>query len=131
MILLSRPYFGYLANTIVEFLKSTEDALIAQRLGADSAGPVTPGAVTTTAGSGRVGIAAGASSVVITNPNITAQSQVVASLCNAVADGTATFVTRIVPTAGSVTIHVNANATAAIAIKWSVLDVSGGLLPGV
>lgn len=128
MILLSRSFAGYLAGTIVELPASTEAALIAQRLGSNSVGPVTPGAVTTTQPSGRVGIAAAGTSVVITNPNITEQSQVQASLCNAAADATATFITRIVPAAGSVTIHLNAAATAAVAIKWAIIDAVGGLL---
>ena len=58
MILLSRAYAGYLAGTIVQLPASEEAALIAQGLATTSAGPVTPGNVTTTKSMGRCGIAA-------------------------------------------------------------------------
>jgi len=128
MILLNRAYAGYAAGKIVQFPTNVEAALIAQGIGVTSAGPVTPGAVTTSASQGRVGIAAGAASVVITNANITAESRISAYISDASADGTALYVTRIVPAAGSVTIYVNANATAAISIDWAIINAQGGMV---
>lgn len=127
MILLSRSYAGYAAGTIVQLPTNVEAALIAQGLASNSAGPVTPGAVSTTASSGRVGIAAGQSSVVVTNPNITTESKIFAVVAQAAADGTLLRVERILPAAGSFTIYGTANATAAVAIDWDLLGPQGGL----
>lgn len=129
MILLSRPYRGYLAGTIVQLPTSTEAALVAANYATASAGPVTPGAVTTDLASGRLGVAAAGASVVLTNPNITTESKLVAVLSNAAADGTALYITRITPAAGSVTFTLNAAATAAVAIDWALLTLSGELPP--
>lgn len=130
MVVLNRPYKGYASGAIVQLGTSEEAALIAQGLASNSAGPVTPGAVSTNATFGRVGIAAGSASVVITNPAFTTESKFAAFLSNGTADGTALYVTRIVPAAGSVQIFVNANATAAIAIDWTLLGPAGGLING-
>lgn len=127
MILLSRSYGGYNAGTIVQLPTSIEAALIAQGLGTNSAGPVTPGAVTTTMPGGRVGIAAAGASVVITNPAFTAETKFSAVLSNAAADASALYVTRIAPAVGSVTITLNAAATAAVAVDWAVLGPFGGM----
>ena len=129
MILLSKGYKGYAAGTIVQLATQEEAALIAQNFGTNSAGPVTAGAVTTTAQSGRVGVAAGQSSVVVTNPNIDANSKVFAVVNQAAADGTALRVERIVPAAGSVTIYLTANATAQTNVDWMLMMVSGELPP--
>jgi hypothetical protein len=102
-----------------------EAALVAQGLAATSAGPVTPGAVTTDLSQGRVGIAAAGTSVVITNANFTTESKFVAYLSNAAADGTATSITRITPANGSVTLTLNAAATAAVAIDWAQVLFAG------
>jgi len=127
MILLSssRGYAGYAPSTIVQLQTSEEASAIAQGLATTSAGPVTPGAVTTTKTSGRVGIAAAGTSVVVTNASFTTESKFVAYLSNAAADGTALRIDRITPAAGSVTFTVNAAATAAIAIDWALLLLSG------
>lgn len=127
MILLGRSYAGYAAGTIVQLPTNVETALIAQGLATTSAGPVTPGAVTTTAAQGRVGIAAGQSSVVVTNPNITAESKVFAVVAQAAADGTLLRVERVLCAAGSFTIYGTANATAAVVIDWALLGPQGGL----
>jgi len=127
MILLSRSYAGYAAGTIVQFSTVIEASLIAAGLATLSAGPVTPGAVSTTMPMGRVGIAAAGTSVVVSNPSFTAESKFVAVLSNAAADGTALYVTRITPAAGSVTFTLNAAATAAVAIDWAQLGPFGGL----
>lgn len=129
MILLNRAYKGYAAGTIVQLATQEESALIAQGLASTSAGPVTPGAVTTNAVHGRVGIAAAGTSVVITNPAFTTESKFIAYLSNAAADGTALYVTRITPANGSVTFTLNAAATAAVAIDWALLLISGELQP--
>lgn len=127
MILLNsaRSYAGYLGGTIAQFQTSEETSIIAQGLGTTSAGPVTPGAVTTTKTNGRVGIAAAGTSVVVTNAQFTTESKFVAYLSNAAADTTATFITRITPAAGSVTFTVNAATTAAVSIDWSLLLLGG------
>ena len=127
MILLGRSYGGYIAGTIVQLATSIEAALIAQGLATASAGPVTPGAVTTNQPGGRVGIAAAGTSVVVTNPAFTTESKFSACLSNAAADGTALYITRITPAAGSVTFTLNAAATAAVAIDWAVLGPYGGV----
>ncbi len=127
MVLLTRSYGGYAAGTIVQFATSIEAALIAAGLASTSAGPVTPGAVSTNMPMGRVGIAAAGTSVVVTNPNFTAETKFVAYLSNAAADGTALYVTRITPANGSVTFTLNAAATAAVAVDWAVLGPYGGL----
>lgn len=127
MVLLGRSYAGYAAGTIVQLPTNVEAALIAQGLATTSAGPVTPGAVTTTANQGRVGIAAGSSSVVVTNPNITAESKIFAVVAQAAADGTLLRVERVLCAAGSFTIYGTANATAAVTIDWALLGPQGGL----
>lgn len=129
MILLNRPYCGYAAGTIVQLSTQAEAALIAQGFAVTSAGPVTPGAVTTSEVAGRLGIAAAGTSVVLTNPRINTESRIVAYLSNAAADATALYITRITPAAGSVTFTLNAAATAAVAIDWALLMISGDTQP--
>lgn len=129
MILLSKTYKGYASGTIVQLPTQEEAALIAQGFATTSAGPVTTGAVTTTATSGRVAIAAGASSLVVTNPNVDANSKIFAVVNQAAADATLLRVERIVPAAGSFTIYGTANATAATTIDWMLLPSSQGMLP--
>jgi hypothetical protein len=125
MILLSKSYGGYASSTIVQLSTNKEAALIAQGVATTSAGPVTPGAVTTTEIMGRVGIAAAGTSVVVTNAAFTTESRFSAYLSNAAADGTALYITRITPAAGSVTFTLNAAATAAVAIDWQLLLQQG------
>lgn len=127
MILLSslRGYAGYAAATIVQLQTQSENALIAQGLASTSAGPVTPGPVTTTQVAGRCGIAAAGTSVVVTNTMFTTESKFVAYLSNAAADTTALSVTRIVPANGSVTFFLNAGATAAVSVDWVLMLQSG------
>ena len=129
MILLNRSYKGYAAGTIVQLATQEEASLISQGFASNSAGPVTPGAVTTSNTHGRCGIAAAGTSVVVTNPAFTTESKFIAYLSNAAADATALYVTRITPANGSVTFTLNAAATAAVAIDWALLMVSGELPP--
>jgi hypothetical protein len=76
-----------------------------------------------------VAIAAGSSSVVVTNANVDANSKIYAVVNQAAADGTLLRVERIVPAAGSFTIFGTANATATTSIDWTLLVVSGDTPP--
>jgi hypothetical protein len=126
MIYLNRNYLGYLAGTIVQLTTTAEAALIAQGLAVSSVGPVTPGNVNCgIASSGRVGIAAAGTSVTVTGSNLNTESKFLTFLSNASADGTAVSITRIVPAAGSVTFFLNAAATTAVSIDWSVVNAAG------
>lgn len=127
MILLGRPYGGYNAGTIVQLSTTIEAALVAQGIATVSAGPVTPGNITTTQPTGRVGIAAAGTSVTVSNSSFTTESKFTAYLSNAAADGTALYITRITPAAGSVTFTLNAAAAAAVAIDWAQLGPYGGM----
>lgn len=127
MILLNRPYAGFTAGTIVEFSAELEAALIAQGLAASSAGPVTPGAQATNGLgpntllpliAGTAAVAIGASTVVITNPLITANTKGFAQVSQAAADATALRVERVSCAAGAMTITVTAAATAATEVSW-------------
>lgn len=80
----------------------------------------TPGNVTINKPSGKVAVAMGASSVVVTNNYVTAASSVFAVL--QFVDATATQILSVVPGAGSFTIRVNANATLATKIAFLVIN---------
>jgi len=123
-VTLLRPYGGYAAGTIRQFRTSTETALIDSGFATDG-GTITTGAVTTTEMEGRVSVAIGASSLVVTNPNVTAESKVWACVAQAAADGTLLRVERIVCADGSFTIYGTANATAATLIDWCILNPLG------
>lgn len=126
MITLSRGYKGYLAGTIVQLQTSEETALIAQGYAVD-AGTTAPttGAVTANTVQGRVAIAAGSPSVVVTNSLVDASSKIFAVVSQAAADGTLLRVERILCAAGSFTIYGTANATATTVIDWIILNPSG------
>ena len=117
-VLLNKAYGGYATGTIVKLPADTETALIAQGLAATNAGPSTSGAVTTTYSSGSVTCPIGVASVVVSNANISANSKVFAVVAQAAADGTALRVERVVCAAGSATLYLTANATAATVIDW-------------
>jgi hypothetical protein len=126
MILLSRDYKGYTAGSTVQLQSSEEAALVAQNYATVSASATTTtGAATANLVQGRATIAAGASSVVITNTLIDATSKVYAVVAQATADGTLLRVERILCAAGSFTIYGTANATASTAIDWVVISPSG------
>lgn len=80
----------------------------------------TPGAATINKPTGKVAIAIGASSVVVTNSLVTTASTVVAVL--QFVDATATQILSVVPSAGSFTIRANANATAATKVAFVVIN---------
>lgn len=69
---------------------------------------------------GKNAIAAAASSVVITNNLVTANSQVLCSLEQI--DGTLTQILTVVPGAGSFTVTGNAAATADTKFSWVVMN---------
>jgi hypothetical protein len=121
-VALIRPYGGLAAGAITAFPPSTEAALIAQGIATNSAAAPSTGAYTTGEFAGRAAIAAGASSVVVTNPNVTAASKIWAVVAQAAADGTLLRVERIVPAAGSFTIYGTANATATTVIDWAIVS---------
>lgn len=126
-VLLGRSYAGYPAGTVVELPTSTEATLVAAGQATVSAGPPTPGAVTTTANSGCAGVAAAGSSVVVTHASVSVQSLIYAVVSQAAADGTALRVDRVSVAAGSFTIFLNAAATAAVNIDWAILNPNGSL----
>lgn len=80
----------------------------------------TPGAATINKPTGKVAVAIGASSVVVTNNLVTANSIVVPVL--EFIDATFTQILSCVPGAGSFTITGNANATAATKISFVVYN---------
>jgi hypothetical protein len=123
-ILLARSYQNYPAGSVVELPASTEAALIAQGLASASVAAITPGNITTNGMRGSAAIAAAATSVVITNPQIDVTSTVHASIAQTVADATLTSIVRIVAAAGSVTIFGNAASTAAVTIDWDITNGS-------
>jgi hypothetical protein len=128
MILLNRSYNGFTAGSIVEFPAELEAALIAQGLASSSAGPVTPGTQTRSDGPntlipvlvGTGSVAIGASTLVVNNANITANSKCFALVSQAAADATALRVERASAAAGVLTIAVTAAATAATEVSYIV-----------
>ena len=122
---LSKGYAGRVAGDIASFTTNIEAAIVAQNLGATSSAALTTGAYTQNTASGRASIAAGASSVVITNNLVDANTKIFAFVNQAAADGTLLRVERIVPAAGSFTIFGTANATAATTIDWCIPVVAG------
>lgn len=121
---LTRAYAGYPAGQIVELPASTEAALVAQNLASFSSSAPTTGAVTANMMRGSCAIAAGSSSVVITNPYVTESSSVFAVVAQAAADATLLRVERVLPANGSFTIFGTANATATTRIDWCVINNS-------
>ena len=120
-VLLSKAYKGYLSGTVVNLPNSEETALIAQGLAtASTVASTTTGAVTANVPQGICAIAAGSSSIVITNNLVNASSIITAYVSQASADGTLLRVERILAAAGSFTIYGTANATATTLIAWKV-----------
>jgi hypothetical protein len=79
--------------------------------------PGTTGNQTINKPSGRVNIAAAGTSVVVTNSLVTAASNVMAMVCN----GAAIAVQRVVPAAGSFTIHLDGVAPSETAVAFFVV----------
>lgn len=121
-VILSRSYKGLLAGNTVSLSTDEESNLISQGYAATATlANITTGAYTNNSNSGVAAIAAGASSVVITNNLVDANSKIYAVVDQATADGTLLRVERIVPAAGSFTIYGTANATATTLIAWAIL----------
>ena len=124
-VLLNTPYGQLASGSIVELPASTEAALVAQGLATTSALTVTVGAYTTNQSQGTAAIAAGASSVVITSPQVTANSKVMAVVAQTAADVSLLRVERVVCAAGLFTIFGTANATATTVIDWAIIPAFG------
>lgn len=128
-VALIRAYQGYVAGAVVTLPSSTETALIAQGLAtASTAASTTTGAATANLMQGTAAIAAGSSSVVITNALVDVNTKIVAYVSQTTADGTLLRVERIVPAAGSFTIFGTANATATTIIAWALISLAGDAL---
>jgi hypothetical protein len=126
-VLLSRAYAGAPAASVVSFTTELEAALIAQNIAtASTRATTTTGAQTQNSLQGTAAIAAGASSVVITNNLVDANSHVTAKVAQAAADGTLLRVERVVCAAGSFTIFGTANATATTLIDWEI-EINSGI----
>lgn len=80
----------------------------------------TPGNVTNNSPRGKAAFAAAGSSVVVTNSLVTAASSVFVQ--QEAADATLTFITSVVPAAGSFTVTGNAAATAATKFSFLVVN---------
>lgn len=80
----------------------------------------TAGAKTANCPVGKVKIAGGSSSVVVTNSLVSANSIIQGQL--ETVDATALYIKAITPGAGSFTITMNANATGTIIVNWFVLQ---------
>jgi hypothetical protein len=126
-VLLNKAYGGSPAGAIVSYTTELEAALIAQGLAtASTRASTTTGAQTQNTLQGTAAIAAGASSVVVTNSLVDANSHVTAKVAQAAADGTLLRVERVLCAAGSFTIFGTANATATTLIDWEI-EVNSGL----
>ena len=124
-VLLSRAYAGRDSGAVAALPTSVEASLIAQGLATNSVAALTPGAYTQNTPNGRASIAAGASSVVITNNMVDANTKIFAVVAQAAADTTLLRVERVLAAAGSFTIYGTAAATAATAIDWCMPEVFG------
>jgi hypothetical protein len=125
-ILLNRAYAQYAQGQTVTLTSEVEAALISQGYATTAAATATTtGPVTTSAYEGLASIPIGSSSVVITNPNVDANTFVSAVVCQAAADATLLRVERVLPAAGSFTIYGTANATAATLVRWCLPMVHG------
>lgn len=124
---LVRGYAGAAPAAVISLTTELEAALVAQGLAtASTRASTTTGAQTQNTLQGTAAIAAGASSVVITNNLVDANSHVTAKVAQAAADGTLLRVERVVCAAGSFTIFGTANATATTLIDWEI-EVNSGM----
>ncbi len=121
VLLGSLGYAGYAGGTVVNLDAATEASLIAQNKAvASTVASTTPGNVTANVSQGICAIAAGASSITITNSGVNANSQILAVVAQAAADTTLLRVERIVCAAGSFTIYGTAAATANTLVAWVI-----------
>jgi len=120
---------GRVSGAVAQFGKSAEDALISQGLATAALDTATStGAYTQNTPQGKAAIAAGQSSVVITNSLVDANTHVFAVVAQATADGTLLRVERVVTANGSFTVFGTANATATTLIDWAIItpDIASG-----
>ena len=122
-VLLNRGYNGLPAgNTEMLTPTALESSLISQGAASSAlAANITTGAKTYIGTQGRVAVAAGSSSVTVTNSLVDANTKVWAVVAQAAADVTLLRVERILTAAGSFTIYGTANATATTFIDWAIL----------
>lgn len=120
-VTLLRAYQGSNAGQTLELSQELEAALVAQGFAvAATANTSSSGAQTQNTYAGMATIPIGASSVVITNSLVNANSVVMAVVSQAAADGTLLRVERVVSAAGSFTIYGTAAATAATVVTWAI-----------
>lgn len=125
-VTLLRAYKGGTPGQVLTFGTAEETAMVNQGIATAAAvANTTTGAVTQNSLTGIAAIAAGASSVVITNNLIDANTIVFAAVRQAAADTTLLRVERVVPAAGSFTIFGTANATATTLIEWALVGAAG------
>lgn len=124
-IALLRSYAGMPAGAVVKLSTALESTLVAQALATFSAAALTTGAQTMNLNSGTVSLPIGASSVVVTNNLVDANTKIFAVVAQVVADTTLLRVERIASAVGSFTIYGTANATAATQIDWCILMQAG------
>lgn len=124
-VLFNKSYAGIAAGAVVKLSTGLEAALAAQGIAATSSAALTTGAQTINLNAATVAIAAGASSVVITNNLVDANTKIFAVVEQAAEDGTLLRVERIMPAAGSFTIYGTANATAVTNVSWGILMQAG------
>lgn len=126
-VTLLRAYGGLNAGQTAEFSKELETALVAQGIAvAATANTSSSGALTQNTYTGLATVPVGASSVVVTNNLVSANSVVYAVVSQAAADGTLLRVERVVCADGSFTIYGTANATAATTIAWAIIALPAG-----
>lgn len=121
-VLLNRAYQGRVSGAVASFGKNAEDSLIASSMAtASTDASLTTGAYTQNTSQGKAAIAAGASSVVITNSKVDIGTKIFAVVDQAAADGTLLRVERVAAAAGSFTIYGTAAATATTVISWALI----------
>jgi hypothetical protein len=114
---------GQSANSVSLFSSSTELFFVSKdgALGFDKTvpNPGTTGAITINKPAGGVRLAAGQSSVVVTNSLVTSSTHILATV--ATNDSTLKSV-NVVPSAGSFTVTGNAAATGEVLIRWIIIQ---------
>ena len=110
------------AGAVVKLTAVLEAVLVAQGIATTSSAALTTGNQVQNLRSGVVSFAPSASSVVVTNSLVNANSKIFAVIEQAAADGSLVYIARIVPAAGSFTIYGNTTATAALPVSWQILS---------
>lgn len=127
-VLLNRPYQGYRIGAIVSFDTATETALIQQNFGvASTMNLTTAGQVITSARSGVVAAATGATGITVINENVDINSHIDAYITGNASDTTATYVNRVTVSNGSFLIVFNAAVTGPsnVLVAWEIAQKAG------